>query len=108
MKWAYWCRGLCTGNRQVGNVRGKSNKALTIDVAEGFVTVNPLFLKSFDQEGLKEFFREVEKTQKDLRAEKFPTNDIQAIRLRNLKLQRLYLATVVIRTFARERRISLV
>lgn len=92
----------------MANVRGKSNKALTMDVAEGYVAVNPLFLKPFDHETLKEFYHEIDKTQKFLRSEKFPANDIEAIRLRNLKLQRLYLATVVIRTFARERRITLV
>jgi len=92
----------------MGNVRGKSNKALTIDVAEGYVSVNPLFLKSFDETALKEFYKEIEKTQKELRSEKFPTNDIQAIRLRNLKLQRLFSASIVIRTFARDRRILLI
>lgn len=92
----------------MGNVRGKSNKALTMDVAEGYVSVNPIFLKPFEPEALKEFYHEIDKTQKFLRSEKFPSNDIDAIRMRNLKLQRLYLATVVIRTFARERRIALV
>jgi len=92
----------------MANTRGKSNKALTMDVAEGYVTINPLFLKPLLPEALKEFYHEIDKTQKFLRAEKFPSNDIAAIRLRNLKLQRLYLATVIIRTFARERRIPLV
>jgi hypothetical protein len=90
------------------NVRGKSNKALTIDVADGYVSVNPLFLKPFDHESLQEFYHEIDRTQKDLRAEKFPTNDVQAIRLRNLKLQRLYSASMIIRNFARERRMLLV
>lgn len=92
----------------MGNVRGKSNKALTVDVAEGYVAVNPLFLKSFDPESLKEFYQQIDKTQKELRAEKFPTNDVQAIRMRNLRLQRLYLAQMIIRNYARERRTSLV
>ena len=92
----------------MANTRGKSNKALTMDVAEGYIAVNPIFLKPFSPEGLKELYYEIDKTQKFLRSEKFPANDIEAIRMRNLKLQRLYLATVVIRTFARERRIALV
>lgn len=90
------------------SVRGKSYKALTMDVAEGYIAVNPLFLKPFEPETLKEFYQEIDKTQKFLRSEKFPAKDIEAIRLRNLKLQRLYLAAVIIRTFARERRIALV
>lgn len=92
----------------MANVRGKSYKALTMDVAEGYIAVNPIFLKSFAPETLKEFYHEIDKTQKFIRSEKFPANDIEAIRTRNLKLQRLYLATVVIRTFARDRRITLI
>jgi hypothetical protein len=92
----------------MGNVRGKSTKAITVDVAEGYVAVNPLFLKSFDPDSLKDFYHQLDKTQKELRAERFPTSDVQAIRMRNLKLQRLYSAQMVIRNFARERRISLI
>ena len=92
----------------MGNVRGKSTKAITGDVAEGYVAVNPLFLKSFDPDSLKDFYHQLDKTQKELRAERFPTSDVQAIRMRNLKLQRLYSAQMVIRNFARERRISLI
>jgi hypothetical protein len=89
----------------MGNVRGKSTKALTVDIAEGYVAVNPLFLKPFDAESLKDFYHQIDKTQKELRAERFPSKDVQAIRMRNLKLQRLYAAQMVIRNFARERRI---
>jgi hypothetical protein len=92
----------------VGNVRGKSSKALTVDIAEGYVAVNPLFLKPFDPDSLKDFYHQIDKTQRELRAERFPTNDIQAIRMRNLKLQRLYSAQMIIRNFARERRIPLI
>lgn len=90
------------------NVRGKSLKALIRDVAEGYVAVNPLFLKSFDNETLKEFYIKISKIQVEIRSEKFPNNDIQAIRLRNMKLQRLFGATVVIKNFARDRRIPLI
>jgi hypothetical protein len=90
------------------SARGKSLKALIRDVADGYVAVNPLFLKSFEPEVLKEFYHEISKVQTDIRLERFPTNDINAIRLRNVKLQRLYSATMIIRNFARERRISIV
>ena len=90
------------------NIRGKSLKALTLDIAEGYVSVNPIFLKLFTPEQLKELFREVSKTQNDVRAERFPANDLMAIRTRNLKLQRLHSASMIIRNFAKERRILLV
>ncbi len=89
------------------NVRGKSLKAIIQDVADGYVIVNPLFLKSFDGETLRDFYKEIARVQIEIRSEKFPTGDIMAIRGRNLKLQRLYSAAMIIRNFARERRISL-
>ena len=92
----------------MANVRGKSLKAVIRDIAEGYVAVNPLFLKAFDGETLRDFYGEISKIQIEIRAEKFPHNDIMAIRSRNLKLQRLFAATMVIRNFARERRIILV
>lgn len=92
----------------MAGIRGKSVKATTIDVAEGFVIVNPIFLKSLEAEVLKDLYQEIAKTQTEIRNERFPTNDIAAIRVRNLRLQRLYSAQMIIRTFARERRISLI
>lgn len=92
----------------MANVRGKSLKAIIRDIAEGYVAVNPLFLKAFDGETIREFYSEISKVQNEIRAERFPHSDIMAIRTRNLKLQRLFGATMIIRNFARERRISLV
>jgi hypothetical protein len=89
------------------NVRGKSLKALTLDIAEGYVAVNPIFLKLFAAEQLKEIYGEIIKTQNDIRGDRFPTNDLTAIRTRNLKLQRLHSASMIIRNFAKERRILL-
>jgi hypothetical protein len=91
----------------MSNVRGKSLKAVIKDVAEGYVVVNPLFLKSFDQETLRELYQEISKVQVEIRSERFPTHDIQAIRGRNLRLQRLFGAIMIIRNFARERRVPL-
>ncbi len=89
------------------SARGKSIKALTRDISDGYVFVNPIFLKSFEHEVLKDLYHEIGKTQNEIRSEKFPFNNIEAIRLRNLRLQRLYSSLMIIRNFARERRISL-
>ncbi len=89
------------------NVKGKSLKALTLDIAEGYTAVNPIFLKLFGPEQLKEIYRTISKTQNDIRGERFPSNDLTAIRIRNLKLQRLHSASMVIRNFAKERKITL-
>ncbi|MEW6417305.1 MAG: hypothetical protein AB1480_04200 [Nitrospirota bacterium] len=89
-------------------IRGKSLKAVTYDIAEGYVVVNPIFLKPLDDDSLKGLYHELMKTQIEIRGEKFPHGDTQAIRWRNTRLQRLYAASMVIKNFARERRIVLI
>lgn len=89
-------------------IRGKSLKAIAFDIAEGYITVNPIFLKSLDDESLKGLHNEIMKGQSEIRAEKFPHNDTQSIRRRNLRLQRLHQALIIIKNFARERKIFLV
>lgn len=85
------------------SIRGKSLLATARDVAEGYVTINPLFLKPLDVESLKGLYREIMKVQTEIKGEKFPYNDIPAIRMRNLKLQRLHIALMIIKNFAQER-----
>ena len=89
-------------------IRGRSLKAITYDIAEGYIAVNPIFLKSLDEDSLKEIYHEIMTTQKEIRNEKFPHSDPQAIRWRNTRLQRLYSALMILKNFARERRIILV
>lgn len=88
-------------------IRGKSYSLIAHDVAEGYVSVNPLFLKPLDADALKELYQEVQKVQKEIRAEKFPHSDQMAIRMRNLKLQRLFSASMIIRNFAKVRKLLL-
>ena len=90
------------------NVRGKSLKAIAGDISEGYTVVNPLFLKPFDAETLKALYHEVMKTQAEIRGEKFPYSDVQSIRWRNLKLQRLHITAMIIKTYARDKRIPLI
>ncbi len=90
-----------------GSVRGKGYKAIAYDIAEGYVTVNPLFLKPLDNEALKAIFQEIRKCQIEIRAEKFPYNDMQAIRMRNTRLQRLHTSTMVIANYAKSKKIIL-
>jgi len=89
-------------------IRGKSLKAIAYDIAEGYVVVNPLFLKPLDNESLKGLHKELSMVQVVIRSEKFPTGDIQAIRGRNTRLQRLNAALMILRNFARERKIILI
>ncbi len=88
------------------SLRGKSLTAIAKDIAEGYVIVNPLFLKPLDAETLKALYGQIIKVQAEIRGEKFPFNDIAAIRSRNMRLQRLHTTLMVIRNFVKERRMK--
>lgn len=87
--------------------KGKSLKAVTNDVAEGLISINPLFLKKFDKDLLKDLYESINKTMTLVRNEKVAFNDTVALRMRNLKLQRLHNALIIIKNTAREKRIPL-
>jgi hypothetical protein len=88
-------------------IRGKNVKATARDIAEGFTTVNPLFLKALDAETLKELHQELLRGLSEIRRETFPKHDPQGIRLRNVRMQRLYAADMVLANYAKQKRIGL-
>ncbi len=79
--------------------RTKSISAIASDIAEGFITVNPLFLKKFNEKDLKKLQEALIKKERQIRAEPFPFNEPLLIRKRNVKLQRIHHAMVVVRNF---------
>ena len=88
--------------------QGRNLKAIASDIAEGFVTINPIYLKPFDAESLKMLYETIQRKQNEMRAEPFPYGDVDLIRKRNIKLQRIYNAQMLIKNYARERRIKIV
>ena len=90
-----------------GGFRGKSMRVVAIDVAEGYVSVNPLFLKKFDKDMVKELYDHLNKALTSTRNEKTDFTDQAVLRTRNMKLQRLHNAMIVLRNIAREKRIPL-
>jgi hypothetical protein len=87
--------------------KGKSMKMVAVDVAEGFITVNPLFLKKFDKDMIKNLFENLNKTLTSIRNDKLDFGNQTALRMRNMKLQRMHNAIIIIRNIAREKRIPL-
>jgi hypothetical protein len=87
--------------------RGKSMRVVAVDVAEGYVSVNPLFLKKFDKDMVKELYDYLNKALTSTRNEKMDFTNQAVVRTRNLKLQRLHNAMIVLRNIAREKRIPL-
>jgi len=87
--------------------KGKSMKMVAMDVAEGFITVNPLFLNKFDKDMTKDLFDNLNKTLTLIRNDKIDFTNQPALRMRNMKLQRMHNAMIIIRNIAREKRILL-
>jgi hypothetical protein len=69
--------------------------------------VNPLFLKKFDKDMVKELYDHLNKALTSTRNEKTDFTNVVVLRTRNLKLQRLHNAMIVLRNIAREKRIPL-
>ena len=82
-------------------------RVVALDVAEGYISVNPLFLKKFDKDMVKELYDHLNKTLTLTRNEKTDFTDHVVLRTRNMKLQRLHNAMIVLRNIAREKRIPL-
>ena len=85
-------------------LKGKNIESVAKDIAEGFVFVNPIFLKKFSPELVKKLLAAIDKTLIFVRNEKFPTHDVEGIKRRNMRLSRLNNSATIIRHFAKERR----
>jgi len=87
---------------------GRNLKAIASDITDGFVVVNPLYLKPFDNESLKKFYEILLRKQTEIRTEPFPYGNVELIRRRNIRLQRVNTAIMIIKNFARDRRMFLI
>lgn len=90
-----------------GQLRGKSLVAVAKDITDGYFSINPLTLKKFESKDYRALHQQLKKTQIEVRNEKFPMHDIAQIRNRNIRLQRLHQATMILEHSAKERRINL-
>ncbi len=91
-----------------GQIQGKSITSAAKDIAEGYMVLNPMILKRFENETYKALHQELRKTQREIRSESFPTHDTLGIRRRNTRLQRLHTALMILEHAAKEKRIPLV
>lgn len=82
----------------------RNYKAIATEISEGFITMNPIYLKLFDLDALKALYNAIDRKLVEIRTEPFPYKDTILIRNRNLKLQRLYGSLVVIKNYGREKR----
>lgn len=87
--------------------RGKSLAATARDIADGYLSINPLILKKLMPEDYKSLYHYLRKIQTEVRSEKFPLHDTLSIRSRNMRLHRLHNAIIILQHIARERKVML-
>ncbi|MEK6776257.1 MAG: hypothetical protein AABY87_05165 [bacterium] len=81
--------------------------ALAKDIAEGYIFVTPIFLKKFMEPDYKELYHNLIKVQKLVRAEGPDPRDNNAVRQRNMRLQRLNNSLVVLKHQCKVKKILL-
>jgi len=82
----------------MGNFLGGSAYAMSRDIAEGYVLLNANLLKKFTAPELAQLRQQLEKVQKEVRAEQPSLDDIQAIQKRGRKISRISSALLVLDT----------
>lgn len=87
--------------------RGKSMKQIVTDVADGYISINPLFLKKFDKDMIKDLHEHLNKAMTAARNISVDLHDPLSVRMKNTKLQRLHSALIILKNTAREKRVPL-
>ena len=80
----------------MGSFIGGSAYAMSHDIAEGMILVNANTLKKFTPTELKQLTFELDRVQKEVRAEQPAGDDTQAIQKRGRKLSRITQALILI------------
>jgi hypothetical protein len=80
----------------MGSFIGGSAYAMSHDIAEGMILVNANTLKKFTPAELKQLTFELDRVQKEVRAEQPAGDDTQAIQKRGRKLSRITQALILI------------
>lgn len=83
----------------------RNYKSLANDISEGMIAVNPIFLKHFQGDEFTQLFKALDRKLAEIRGEPFPYGQAEPIRRRNIKIQRLHSSMMIIRNFAREKKI---
>jgi hypothetical protein len=82
----------------MGTFLGGSAYAMSRDIAEGYVLLSAVLLKGFTESELMQLRQQLEKVQREIRADQPATDDIQAIQKRGRKISRISSALLVLDT----------
>jgi hypothetical protein len=82
----------------MANFLGGSAYAMSRDIAEGYVLLSAALLKGFTTSELAQLRQQLEKVQREIRADQPASDDIQAIQRRGRKISRISSALLVLDT----------
>jgi hypothetical protein len=82
----------------MGSFLGGSAYAMSRDIAEGYVLLSAALLKGFTPSELMQLRQQLEKVQREIRADQPATDDIQGIQRRGRKISRISSALLVLDT----------
>ncbi len=77
---------------------GGSAYAMSRDIAEGYVLLNSSLLKGFTPSDLAQLRQQLEKVQREIRADQPASDDVQAIQKRGRKISRITSALLILDT----------
>ncbi len=88
----------------MGRFLGGSAYAMSREISEGYILLSPNSLKKYSNMEIRELQRELEKNQREVRAEQPPLDDLNAIKKKNRRIQRISSALMTIRNFLQLRK----
>jgi hypothetical protein len=84
---------------------GGSAYAMVRDVAEGYLLVTERTFKNLSRADLEQLTFEIDRHTRELRGDQPPLDDLQAIQLRQRRLQRLNSALMMLRSYRQRQKI---
>jgi len=82
-------------------------KKMAKDISEGYASLNQAGLKKYTPQDLKIIKTNLEIVYREIRSEQVELNDHNAVKDKNTRMSRVNQATMVLRTFAKKRRIPI-
>jgi ABC-type transport system involved in Fe-S cluster assembly fused permease/ATPase subunit len=82
-------------------------KKLAQDISEGYFAVTPPMLKKYTPADLKVLLANLGIVTRELRQQQIPLEDVQELKMRNMKISRTNQAEMVIRAFCKKMRIPI-
>lgn len=80
---------------------------MAMDIAEGYMSFTVATLKKYTAVDLKVINSNLQMVLKELRRKQTPLEDVMAIKMKNMKMQRVNHAITIISAYCRKKRLSL-